>query len=168
MSEGKVRQAWLDTAAKENWVRERKSKHPNDHPRIAEYNKVAKSSTYAPYCAAGLYFTARKAGLFFVLKHPAAVRSWFDDKKKTIYDRRNGRLRVDVRVMDVAWLFQSHIEGIAQPIRRDIEDDDFIQTIAFNSGRNNQGVHYPMWRQWRDVRRIANHVTPYIHENQPK
>ncbi|PQA59156.1 hypothetical protein C5O19_05735 [Siphonobacter curvatus] len=113
-----------------------------------------------------MYFTAKKAGLDFDLKNPAAVRSWFSDKSKVIYDHRQpGRFQATPRRMDVVWLFQSHIEAIAdQTIPRDIEDDDMINTVAFNSRGNNvkEGVYHPMRRKWRDVKLVANHVTPFV------
>lgn len=161
--EERVRQVWLDSAKAENWVRE-KTNH-NDHPRIYLYNKVAGSPKNAPYCAAGLYFTATRAGLKLPITTPAAVRSWFADPKKIIYSKSQpGRFIQMPKKMDVVWLYQSHIEGLAEPIRRDIDDDDYITTVAFNSQGNNpkQGVYFPMRRRWRDVRKVANHITPYL------
>ncbi|MDR6195639.1 hypothetical protein [Siphonobacter sp. SORGH_AS_0500] len=161
--EDRLREAWLDSAKAENWVREKTNR--NDHPRIYLYNKVAGSPKNAPYCAAGLYFTATRAGLKLPIQTPAAVRSWFADPKKVIYSKTQpGRFLQMPKKMDVVWIFQSHIEGLAEPIRRDIEDDDYITTVAFNSQGNNpkQGVYFPMRRRWRDVRKVANHVTPYL------
>ncbi|PMD97408.1 hypothetical protein BWI97_07195 [Siphonobacter sp. BAB-5405] len=160
--EERLRQTWLDSAKAESWVRE-KTNH-NDHPRIYLYNKVAGSPKTAPYCAAGLYFTATRAGIMLPIKGPAAVKSWFVDAKKVIYTRTTGRFIKMPKKMDVVWLYQSHIEGLAEPIRRDIEDDDYITTVAFNSQGNNpkQGVYFPMRRRWRDVRKVANHITPYV------
>lgn len=162
--EERWRQVWFDSAKAETWVREKTNR--NDHPRIKEYNRFAHVPLNSPYCASGLYFTARKAGLDFEIKSPAAVRSWFADKSKVIYDHRQpGRFQATPRRMDVVWLYQSHIEAIAdQSIPRDIEDDDIINTVAFNSRGTNvkEGVYHPMRRKWRDVKLVANHVTPWV------
>lgn len=125
----------------------------------------------SPYCASGLYFTAYKAGLTLDIKGPAAVRSWFT-KNRVIYDHRQpGRFQATPRRMDVIWLFQSHIEAIADPsIPRDIDDDDVINTVAFNSRGSNvkEGVYHPMRRKWRDVKLVANHVTPFVKRKEEK
>jgi hypothetical protein len=161
--EEQFRKAWLDSSAAEAWVREKTNR--NDHPRIVVYNKAAGSFANGPYCAAGLYFTATRAGMTFPIRNPASVASWFSDSKKIIYDRRQpGRFKSLPQTMDVVWLYRSHIEGLAQPVRRDVDEDDYITTVAFNSQGNNpkQGVYFPMRRRWRDVRKVANYVTPYV------
>ena len=144
----------------------REKTNRNDHPRIRAYNRLAHAADRAPYCASGLYFTARSAGLDLPVKYPASVRSWFADREKVIYDARQpGRFQATPRRMDVIWLFRSHVEALAdQSIPRDIDDDDVINTVAFNSRGNQvkEGVYHPMRRRWRDVRFVANHVTPWI------
>lgn len=138
-------------------------KGSNKHDSIQKINKWVKSPAFAPYCAAGLAYTAHNVGINFPIVYPAAVRNWFTDKDKIIYTQ--GReYRGNAMQMDVVWVFTSHLEGIAQTrIRRDIEQDDKFLTIGFNTSGNSkyEGVHYPISRRWRDVRKIANHITPY-------
>jgi hypothetical protein len=53
--------------------------------------------------------------------------------------------------------------SIGQPnIDPDIDDDDEILTIGFNTtaGTRKHGVHHPIWRRWGDVQLMTNQVTP--------
>lgn len=157
-----MREDWLKEAIKQVGVVERTGR--NDHDSIYKYNLFAKVPRNSPYCAAGLFYTANKAGVFLPIKSPAQVISWFRDPSKVIWTRTSRRWLMQPKLMDVVWMFQSHVEAIATwSIPRDIQDDDFILTIGFNTtgGGSRQGVYYPIRRRWRSISRVANHVTPY-------
>ena len=157
-----MRERWLATARAQVGVLERGY---NRHDSIQTYNRWARVPPYSPYCAAGLGYTAAQAGLFFPITGPAAVRSWFVNTSLVVWDRRTNRWRNEPMLMDVVWIFNSHLEAIAQPrIKRDIEEDDKIITIVFNTTGNTgrAGVHHPIQRRWRDVKRVANHVSPHL------
>ena len=162
LTEAELRAKWLNECIRYTNIRERGM---NKHDSIQKINKWVKSTAYAPYCGAGLAYTAHNIGINFPITYPAAVRNWFTDKSKIIYAVREHEYRGNAQSMDVVWLFQSHIEAIAQSkLRRDMEPDDKFMTIGFNtsgSSTGQQGVYYPIWRRWRDVKKIANHVTPY-------
>jgi hypothetical protein len=161
MKEADVRQALLDNARKETYVKE-KTNH-NDHPRIDYYNIVARSSHRAPYCAAGQFTMAKELGLNYNLRSPAAVRGWFVDKNTIIYT--HGKWIRNAQLMDYIWIFGSHLEALAQPnIDPDIEPDDEIITIGFNTsgGKRQHGVYYPLWRKWGDVQMMTNQVSPAL------
>jgi hypothetical protein len=159
MPESEVRKALLDMARKEVYVVEKTNN--NDHPRISYYNKIARSSARAAYCAAGQYAMAKELGLVYNLKSPAAVRGWFTDKRTIVYNR--GKWTSNAQLMDYIWIYGSHLEALAQPnIDPDIDDDDEILTIGFNTtaGTRKHGVHHPIWRRWGDVQLMTNQVTP--------
>lgn len=154
------------------YVNVREKTNKNDHDSIYVFNKFARSGKFSPYCAAGLYYTAHRAGLDFdYIKFPAGVRYWFDNPELVIWDRyRGARWRTPPKLMDVVWIFGSHIEAIATwHLPRDIADDDYILTIGFNTSGNTgkyHGVWYPIKRRWRHVKRVANHVSPYARDHE--
>lgn len=161
-SENELREDWLREAIRQVGVVERTNR--NDHDSIYKYNAFAKVPKNSPYCGAGLFYTAHKAGVFLPIKSPAQVVSWFRDPKKIIWTRTSRRWIMPPKLMDVVWMFTSHVEAIATwSIPRDIEDDDYILTVGFNTtgGSSKQGVYYPIRRRWRSISRVANHVSFY-------
>ncbi|MGV3560750.1 hypothetical protein [Larkinella arboricola] len=167
-TEADIRAHILATAEQEVGVVEIHNR--NDHPRITEYNRALGLPPRAPYCASGLYYCYVANGIKLPIRGAGMVRSWFADKTKIIYRRgQRGNTRAGYRpmLMDAVSLFDSHVEGLAQ--ERWDEDADEIVCIGFNTtaGRGTKGGVYRVRRKLREVKLIANHLTPYLEQHKP-
>ncbi|MBO9638784.1 MAG: hypothetical protein J7576_11475 [Siphonobacter aquaeclarae] len=162
-----MRQAVFDTARSQLTVREKTNR--NDHPAITKYNAAIGLPKNAFYCASGLYWCHLANGVRLPIAAPGAVFSWFSDPAKIIYrrgSRGNQRTGRRPQLMDGVSLFASHVEGFAS--RTWDPEGEYIQTIGFNTsgGKGTVGGVYMVRRRLRDVKLMANHISPYWEKRQ--
>lgn len=163
-NETELRRAILDTGKTQLKLREKAGvANNNKHPQISIYNRAVGVPDNAFYCASGGYWCHLKAGVRLPISAPAAVRSWFADPKKHVKWKQGEK----VQVFDAVSMFKSHVEFVADTQGFDDEDEDFIQTIGWNTtgpGKTAQGCHVN-YRHKDWIKAVANHITPYLKSN---
>ncbi len=157
--ENNVREAIFDTLNYyTTFTREATGK--NDHWAIYRFNTFQKGQKGRAWCSDFLLYGYQKNGVYPPLVTGVAY-SW----KKTntlVYWPAMGvdlrRIRMSVRKMDVIVFNWSHVEGYVEPTLTG------PKTIGGNTkaGRKLEGAYYPINRNWRDVRGIYNHITPWM------
>lgn len=165
-NEADLRRAILDTGKTQLKLREKAGvANNNRHPQITIYNRSVGVPDNAFYCASGGYWCHLKAGVRLPIPAPAAVRSWFSDPKKHVKWKQGQK----VQVFDAVSLFKSHVEFVADSRGFDDEDEDFVQTIGWNTtgpGKNGQGCHLNFrHKDW--IKAVTNHITPYLKNGNP-
>lgn len=135
---------------------------------IIEINSFWHLPARSHYCAAALAFGYAKNGVFFPWVPPVSVgrvRAYFRDPSKIVWvrgQRGNSRSGRKPQLMDWASLFASHTEALAE----EEWDEDAPQhlLIGFNTsgGPGTRDGCYLINRRTRDIKMIANHLTPYL------
>lgn len=140
----------------------------NDAHWITAINLFNNLPRNAQYCASGYIYCHLVNGARLPI-HPVAigrVAAYFRDPAKIIYrknQRGNQRLGPRPQLMDAVSLYESHIEGLAQP-HFDPDSDDRVKLLGFNttSGKGTKGGCYINVRRASEIKLIANWLTPYL------
>lgn len=170
-TEDQLRQAVFDTASKFVGLRERTGN--NDANWIAIINRLYHLPDKAHYCASAYNYVHAMNGVRLPVSDPGRVAAYFRNSKTITYKgggRGNQRMVGRVRLMDAVSLFASHIEGIAQT-DFDPDEDDYVMCLGFNTtaGKGTKGGCYINRRRTRDIKAIANWISPYwrsLHPNE--
>lgn len=144
----------------------------NDADWIKAINRSNKLPDRAMYCASAFYYVHAQNGVRLPIAPVSIgrVNAYFRDPTKIVWrkgQRGNTRLGAKIRRMDAVSLFASHIEGIAQD-RYDPAEDEEVLLIGFNTtgGRGTRGGCYINRRRTRDIKAIANWLTPWLESYQ--
>lgn len=122
----------------------------------------------ALYCASGYYYCHRANGVR--LDVPAVsvgrVAAYFRDPKKIIWrQNQRGNLRIRPQQADGVSIYASHIEFVYDK-RFDPSEDDRVRLLGFNTtgGRGTRHGCYINWRRTRELKLIANWITPHLEQ----
>ncbi|QHV97948.1 hypothetical protein [Spirosoma endbachense] len=165
-----MRQAVFDSAARFVGMTERTNN--NDATWIAIINQSNGLPDRAHYCASAFNYCHALNGIRLPVGDGIGmVRSYFSNAKTIIYRRNargNQRNTIKPKRMDAVSLFYSHIEGIAQD-DFDPDEDDRVKCIGFNTtgGKGTKGGCYVNWRKTREIKLIANLLSPYWQKLHP-
>jgi hypothetical protein len=164
-----MRQAVYDTAAGFVGMTERTGN--NDATWIAIINKANGLPSRAHYCASAFNYVHTLNGIKLpVGEGIGMVRSYFRNTKYIVYQRnaRGNQRGSKPKRMDAVSLFYSHIEGIAED-DFDPDEDDRVKCIGFNTsgGKGTKDGCYVNYRRTREIKLIANWLTPYWQKHQP-
>ena len=93
--------------------------------------------------------------------------SWRQSKKLVFWPamlKDMERVRRTVQLMDMVAFTFSHVEGFESFEPRGLG----IYVIGGNTrgGRKREGAYYPIFRSWRMIPAIYNHIGPYVQAHQ--
>lgn len=166
LDEAVLRQAIFDTAAL--FVGKVERTNQNDADWIRAINRYNRLPDRAMYCASAFYYVHARNGVALPIAPVSVgrVNAYFRDPTKIVWrrgQRGNARLGMKIGRMDAVSLYASHIEGIAQD-RFDPTEDEEVLCIGFNTtgGRGTRGGCYLNRRRTKEIKLIANWITPFL------
>ncbi len=170
MSEYHFRKAWFDSLSLYTNIRER-CDLCNDHPSIIKFNKHSGIYLKSSYCSTSGIYTAFLAGMKFPKVTPMAY-SWRQSDKLVFYPamlRGNNRRKPDIKLMDAVIFTFSHVEFVStDPQGIVFYDEKGIWTTGCNTkggGNRAQGCYQYIFRPWKLVYSVYNHVGPWYQKN---
>lgn len=161
-----LRQAIVDTASR--FIGKTERTNNNDADWIAMINLSNRLPERAMYCASAYYYCHRANGVRLGIPAVSVgrVAAYFRDPGKIIWKpNHRGNLRVKPRQADAVSIFASHIEMIYDK-RYDPTEDDEVKLIGFNTsgGRGTKGGCYVNRRRTRELKAIANWISPHLQQ----
>ena len=159
-----LRQAIIDTAAQ--FVGKTERTNSNDADWIAMINLSNRLPERAMYCASAYYYCHRANGVRLNVASISVgrVAAYFNQASKIIWKpSHRGNLRTKPRQADAVSLYASHIEMIYDK-RYDPSEDEEVKLIGFNTsgGKGTKGGCYVNRRRTRELKAIANWITPHL------